>query len=127
MAARVMFGILLLHLFTHLGVSAVGRETQECAESKNYLCGTPLDSLFEASGKLGISANPFKILGSMLAVVGVMGDLTWYDYAVLNESDSALVLLYVWVVKAAFVCLRLYLLYRFGAVLITVAGRILGR
>ena len=127
MAAKVMFGILLLHLFTFLGVFAVAGETGECAGSGNYLCGTPLAGLFEGAAKLGISANPFKVAGSILAVVGLMADLTWYDYAALNESTTELVLLYVWVVKAGFLCLRLYLLYRVGSVIANAVGRFFGR
>ena len=122
-----MFGVLLLHVFTHFGVLAANREPVECVESDNYLCGTPLADLFGHAARLSISANPFKVAQSMLAVVGIMGELTWYDYAVLNESSNEVVRMFVWVVKAGFICLRLYLLYRAGSVIANAVGRFFGR
>ena len=125
MTAKVMFAALIIHLGTAFGVIAAGIETAGCAGSDNYLCGTPLAGLFDKN--VSISANPFKVSGSILTIMRSMGELTWYNYAALNESDNNLVQLYTWVVRAVFTSLSLYLLYRTAGTVANAVGRFFGR
>ena len=91
MTARVMMGILLLHVATTFGAVAASAQPPACEESRDFLCGTPLEGLFGRADEVSVSANPFRFAGSVLTLIGIMEGLTWYDYEILNVSENVLV------------------------------------
>ena len=127
MTARVMVGILLLHVATTFGAVAASAQPAGWEESRDFLCGTPLEGLFGRADEVSVSANPFRFAGSVLTLIGIMEGLTWYDYEILNESENVLVRLWVFLIKGLFLCLRLYLLWRALGIIAQAVGRFFGR
>ncbi len=127
MTAKVMVGILLLHLSTTFGAVAASAQPTACERSMDFLCGTPLEGLFGRADEVEVSANPFKFAGSVLTLIRVMEGLTWYDYEVLNESTNVIVGLWVFMVKGFFLCFRLYLFWRALGIISQAVGRFFGR
>ena len=127
MTARVMVGILLLHVATTFGAVAASAQPPACEGSRDFLCGTPVEGLFGRADEVSVSANPFRFAGSVLTLIGIMEGLTWYDYEILNESEYVLVWLWVFLIKGFFFSLRLYLLWRALGIIAQAVGRFFGR
>lgn len=127
MTPKILAGILLLHLATAFGVIAAGGETQACAGSSDFFCGTPLAGIFDRADALEVSANPFRFIGSVITFFSLVRGLVWYDYAVLNESGWTLVVLALFVIRLFLVVFTLYMLWRFLQVIAQTAGRFLTR
>ena len=100
MPSRMILALLLLNAFTMAGVLMGDRLPPECVDSKNLLCGTPLSSMYESVQRLSISLNPLTIAAAFNSLVLLLAGLLWYNYAILNQSDNILVIIYVWSIRA---------------------------
>ena len=127
MTSRIIIAFVLLHAFTMFGIIVADQVPPDCIESKNYLCGTPLQGILTDGGDLSLSLNPLALVGTFSSLITTFGRLLWYDYAILNASDNVIVSLYNWGVKVTVLSVSLAMLYRAIPQAGSILARFLGR
>ena len=127
MSSKVIMVCLLVHVATIIGAIVAGVHVGDCADSADWLCGTPVAGFFGQAEKLQPSANPFSFAGGIIKMITVLAKLTVYNYEVLNESDNTVVELYYFVVRAGFVGVWLYNLRQIYGLLAQSVGRFFTR
>ncbi len=125
--AKVIAVLLLIHFATMMGHVMAGAEPAGCAGSADFLCGTPLEGIFGRAQGIEVSANPFKFAGSVLTLLRIMKDFTWYEYELLTASTNIVVMLWVWVVRVVVVGVALWMARQGLGIIAQAVGRFFGR